>query len=102
MIRRLTAAAAPAIVLGGCIAAPTHLESGSGDAGITSQVRALFDSRTALGPPNMVRVRTVDHVVYLNGEVSTDYVRDMAQAIAAGVPGVVRIVNSIGVSYAGL
>lgn len=91
-----------AIALGGCMAAPTHDLRDSGDAAITAAVRRQFDSRPALGPPNQVRVRTVDHVVYLYGEVGTDFQRDMAQSVAAGVPGIVRIVNSIGVSYAGL
>ncbi|HWJ34631.1 MAG TPA: BON domain-containing protein [Steroidobacteraceae bacterium] len=69
-----------------------------GDATITTEVQALFDQHPVLQPPNLVYVRTLDHVVYLNGLVDTDSQRQLAQSIALEATGVARVVNSIGIS----
>jgi|SRR5579863_5312248 len=72
-----------------------------GDAEITAAVEAIFAQHTELEPPSLVTVRTIDHVVYLNGLVATDLQRQTAQALAQQAVGVRRVVNSIGVSYSG-
>lgn len=72
-----------------------------GDAQITADVRALFDQHPELGPPALLSVKTLDGVVYLDGVVVTDLVRDEAQSIAAQAHGVRKVVNSLGVSNAG-
>jgi osmotically-inducible protein OsmY len=72
-----------------------------GDAQITADVRALFDRHPELGPSGLLSVKTLDGVVYLDGVVDTDLVRDEAQSIAAQAHGVKKVVNSIGVSNAG-
>jgi osmotically-inducible protein OsmY len=77
--------------LGGC----------PGDAEITAQVRALFKQHPALEPPNLLEVRALDRVVYLNGVVDTDLERQMAESVAHEARGVKRVVNSIGLSGGG-
>jgi osmotically-inducible protein OsmY len=68
----------------------------AGDAKITSDVRTLFNQHPAWEPPNLIDVQTRDHVVYLYGVVDTDLERQMAESVARSAPGVVRVVNSIG------
>ena len=55
----------------------------------------------SLQAPNSVRVQTIDHVVYLYGQVDTELQRLMAQDVAQAVPGVRRVVNSIGLEFEG-
>jgi osmotically-inducible protein OsmY len=72
-----------------------------GDAKITAEVRAQFRRHPALEPPNLLHVQTLDHVVYLTGQVDTELERSMAQSVALEVMGVARVVNSINFSYEG-
>ena len=72
-----------------------------GDAKITAEVLALIDQYPALEAPNSVRVQTMDHVVYLNGQVNTELERSTAEAVALSVPGVRRVINSINFDYGG-
>lgn len=69
----------------------------SGDAEITSSVENRFDRHPAVGPPNLLRVQTLDKVVYLNGYVATDLQRSIADRLAMRTPGVTRVVNNIAV-----
>jgi osmotically-inducible protein OsmY len=69
-----------------------------GDAKITANVQALFNQHPELGPPNQIDVRTLDHVVYLDGEVGAGLQRDAAESVALQAPGVARVVNSIAVT----
>src|SRR5258708_5030652 len=89
-------------VLPGCAAYETYAKCGfagcAGDQRITRDVQALFEEHPALEPPNLIDVRTLDHVVYLNGVVDTDLERQLAESVAAGAPGVARVVNSIGLN----
>ena len=68
------------------------------DRRITRDVQALLSQHPALGPPNLIDVKTLDHVVYLNGLVDTDLESQTAESVAAGARGVARVVNSIGLS----
>jgi osmotically-inducible protein OsmY len=72
-----------------------------GDARITADVEARFNQYPALQPPNLIYVQTLDHVVYLTGEVNTDPERALAKEVAVQVPGVARVVNSINLGYQG-
>jgi osmotically-inducible protein OsmY len=89
-------------MLPGCAVYETYEKCGfSGcpdDQRITQDVQALFNEHAALEPPNLIEVRTLDHVVYLSGLVDTDLERQMAESVAAGAQGVARVVNSIGLS----
>jgi osmotically-inducible protein OsmY len=68
-----------------------------GDAQISAAVRAEISAHPALRPPDDVGVQTLDRVVYLTGLVDTDPEKDIAEMAARRVPGVARVVNSIGV-----
>lgn len=91
-----------AALLPGCTAYGAYRKCGfggcPGDAAITREVRALFDQHPALEPPNLLSVRTLDHVVYLSGVVDTDLQSQIAQSVALEATGVARVVNSIGIS----
>ena len=69
----------------------------AGDAAITAAVQKEFDERSELKPPNRINIQTLDQVVYLSGLVDTEFERNIAESVAHDVPGVVRVVNSIGV-----
>jgi osmotically-inducible protein OsmY len=86
--------------LPGC-ATEGKCESGgcSGDAKITTNVQALFQQHRELGPPNLINVQTLDHVVYLSGEVSASEFSAVAESAVHEVPGVLRVVNSIAVTH---
>jgi osmotically-inducible protein OsmY len=72
-----------------------------GDANITADVRALFNRYPALEPPNLIYVQTLDHVVYLTGQVNTDAERILAKSVALQAMGVTQVVNSINLGYQG-
>ena len=69
-----------------------------GDAEITGEVRARFEQHPSIGPPNLLGIQTLDKVVYLTGIFDTDYQRKLATSVAAETPGVVKVVNSIGLT----
>jgi hypothetical protein len=71
------------------------------DAKISAEFRTLLKQYPSLEAPNSVRVQTMDHVVYLNGQVNTDLERFTAESVAGSIPGVTRVVDSISLSYAG-
>jgi len=88
--------------LQGCVSSSQcESEQCKNDAKITADVQAKLKERRELGAPNTVYVQTRDGVVYLTGQVTTDLQRDTAESIAGKVPGVVRVVNSIALSYSG-
>ena len=70
-----------------------------GDAKITAEVRSRLD-RCRFLEPNTIRVQTLDHVVFLEGVVSSGLEIGAAESIALKVPGVARVMNSIAVSTA--
>ena len=72
-----------------------------GDARITAEVRAQFRRHAVLQPPNLLHVQTLDHVVYLSGQVDTELERSLAASVAREVSGVTRVVNSINFTYEG-
>jgi osmotically-inducible protein OsmY len=69
------------------------------DVKITADVQAVINQHSDLGPPNAVRVQTLDHVVYLSGEVSDGNMKQTAESIALQSPGVTRVVNNISVAH---
>jgi hyperosmotically inducible protein len=89
-------------VLPGCAVYETYEKCGFAgcpdDQRITRDVQALFDQHPVLEPPNLIEVKTLDHVVYLNGLVDTDLERQLAASVAAEAKGVTRVINSIGLS----
>jgi osmotically-inducible protein OsmY len=91
-----------AAALAGCVSSSqcTSAEC-QADARINSDVKSGMKEHRELGPPNTVYVQTRGGVVYLSGQVATDLQRDTAESVADQVPGVVRVVNSIALSYSG-
>jgi osmotically-inducible protein OsmY len=102
---RLLLVASIVVLSGSLCACRTYEKCGisgcSGDAKITADVEALFHQYPELEPPNLVYVQTLDHVVYLTGQVNTRTESDTASSIALRVAGVKRVVNSINLSYQG-
>ena len=103
--RQLCAVASAVILTGSLCACAVYEKCGftgcPGDARITADVKARFNQYAALQPPNLIYVQTLDHVVYLTGQVNTDPERALAKAVAVQIPGVARVVNSINLSYQG-
>jgi osmotically-inducible protein OsmY len=92
-------------VLPGCAVYSAYEKCGARgcpqDAQISAAVRALLDQDGALRAPNLIYVQTLDGVVYLSGEVATDLQRETAASAALAVPGVRRVVDTIGLEYSG-
>ena len=72
-----------------------------GDAEITSQVQTQLEQYPALQAPNLIRARSLDHVVYLYGQVDTDLERQLAESVARKAAGGARVLDSIAVSNVG-
>jgi osmotically-inducible protein OsmY len=70
-----------------------------GDRELTADVWSAYAPYPELRPPNVLHVQTLDRVVYLSGEVNTNFERLTAEEVARRVPGVARVVNSINLSY---
>jgi osmotically-inducible protein OsmY len=91
-----------AILASGLQGCATYKDCGfsgcAGDTKITADIRTLFNQHPELGPPDSIQVQTLDHVVYLNGFVSTGLDISTAGSVAQQAPGVTRVVNSISVT----
>jgi osmotically-inducible protein OsmY len=71
----------------------------AGDAKTTANVEAQFRQHEDLSPPNLLNVRTFDHVVYLSGLVSSGLQRSDAEEAAREAGDETRIVDSISVIH---
>jgi osmotically-inducible protein OsmY len=69
------------------------------DSQITAKIQSMFDQRSEFRPPNFVYVKTVNHVVYLTGQVNTDLVRENAESLVRDAADGTRVVNSIALTY---
>jgi osmotically-inducible protein OsmY len=91
-----------ALILMGLTGCATYekcgIEGCAGDAKITAKVQAAFGHHPDLGEPNSINVQTLNHVVYLSGDVSDVNMSETAEAIAKTIKGVTRVENNIGVS----
>ena len=88
--------------LQGCVSSSQCAsEECKNDAKITADVQAKLKEHRELSGPNSVYVQTREGVVYLTGQVATDLQRQTAEDVAGKIPGVVRVVNSIALSYSG-
>jgi osmotically-inducible protein OsmY len=89
----------------GCDAYTTVRRCGSqgcaADQQITADIKALLSQHTALLPPSMVYVRTLDGVVYLSGQVMTPLQRTEAEDVVRQVAGVRQVINTLSVPYRG-
>jgi osmotically-inducible protein OsmY len=105
MSRKFHAVVSAVILAGNLSACAVYKKCGfagcPGDADITADVKALFNQYPVLEPPNLIYVQTLDHVVYLTGQVNTDPERALAKSVALQAAGVRRVVNSINLGYQG-
>jgi osmotically-inducible protein OsmY len=86
--------------LGGCATyEKCGLEGCPSDAKITAKVQAAFNHHPDLGPPNSINIQTLNHVVYLSGEVSEGNMSEAAESVAHEIKGVTKVVNTIAVSH---
>ena len=91
-----------AATLDGCASSSQSASAdSSGDAKITAAVQEKLKEHRELGAPNSVYVQTRGGVVYLTGQVATDLQRETAESAAGQVPGVVRVVNTIALTFGG-
>ena len=92
-------------VLSSLSACATYQKCGFGgcpdDRQITTAVRGVIHEYPELQGVNTIRVQTLNHVVYLYGQVDTEVERWTAQQAALSVKGVDRVVDSIGFQYQG-
>jgi hypothetical protein len=72
----------PGLLPGCAVERKCGLNGCPGDAEIAANVQSMIDQQADVGPPNSVRVETLDHVVYLNGAVSEGNMSRTAEAIA--------------------
>jgi osmotically-inducible protein OsmY len=68
------------------------------DAKIAASVQTLINQHPDVGPPDTVHVQTLNHVVYLSGEVSQGLMKQTAEDAARQTPGVTRVVNNISIT----
>jgi osmotically-inducible protein OsmY len=68
------------------------------DQKITATLQDQINQHSDVGPPDSVHVQTLNHVVYLSGEVSQGLMKRTAEDLARQTPGVTRVVNDIGIT----
>jgi osmotically-inducible protein OsmY len=94
------AAALLATTLAACSTVDVYRKCGfagcAGDARITASVEGRLRENLAIEYWG-IQVQTLDHVVYLYGLVDTGLERNIIESTALEVPGVERVVNSIGI-----
>ena len=69
------------------------------DEKITAAVQAMINQHPDVGPPDSVRVQTLDHVVYLSGQVSQGLMKQTAEDVARQTLGVTRVINNVDVTH---
>lgn len=98
-IRALIAALMVAAAgLAACTLFP-HSSNPVADQKITADVEARFERMTELDVPSLLKVQTIDRVVYLSGTVSSGLQRRDAELSANQVQGVAKVVNSIAIDH---
>jgi len=69
------------------------------DVALAAAVESNLSQYPELGPPNTIRVRAYDGIVYLYGDVSTELQRSQAETVAALSGAQVR--DSLSIDYGG-
>jgi hypothetical protein len=85
-LKRLSAWTRIVVLAGALSGCATYEKCGfdgcPGDDKITAKVQTAFDHHPDLGPPNLINVQTLNHVVYLSGEVSEGNMSKTAESVA--------------------
>jgi osmotically-inducible protein OsmY len=84
--------------VGGCAATRCAPEYCASDAKITADVRAAFEGHSEFGPPGLLKVNTINGIVYLYGTVDTSFVRENMEELVNRVPNVKGVVNQLNVN----
>jgi len=71
------------------------------DAKLTASVWETLKLHAAAQPPNLIHVQTLNHVVFLRGQVDTDPERLSLEEAARGVAGVKCVEDLINLSFQG-
>jgi osmotically-inducible protein OsmY len=74
-------------------------QSCASDAKLATDVETKLNQMPELGPPGSIRVQTINHVVYLDGEVDGGLDKRNAEAVVRRIPGVEQIENDIDVQH---
>jgi|HubBroStandDraft_1064217.scaffolds.fasta_scaffold02612_5 hypothetical protein len=86
----------------GCAAYREYKECGyagcPGDAKITAEVKQALARHPDLGGTDMVYVETINHVVYLTGQVDSGLQREAAESVSRKASGVTQVVDNISIS----
>jgi len=99
-IYTLALASAMAGVLAGCADFRQCGSQGcTPDAKITADIETRLNQMPELGPPGSIRVQTVNHLVYLNGQVDGGLEKRTAEAVVRQVPGVEQVADDIDVVH---
>jgi osmotically-inducible protein OsmY len=75
------------------------LEGCPGDMSLSESVQQSINQHAEFGAPDSIKVMTIDHVVYLNGEVEGGLQKHNAEFVAKQVTGVTKVVNNIAVDH---
>jgi osmotically-inducible protein OsmY len=75
------------------------LQGCPGDADLSNTVQESINQQMSSVAPDSIRVTTLDHVVYLNGQVDYGLEKNTAETVAKQVPGVAKVVNNLYVSH---
>lgn len=98
-IHGLTGALLLMTVLSGCATfGKCGVDGCPEDAKITADVKARLGQYPDLQGINDIQVQSLNHVVYLTGEVSDGLAARTAESIARQTKGVSQVVNSISIS----
>ena len=85
-----------AMALNGCAIFPKcSPENCASDKEINAEVTRLFREHPELGPPAVLRIQTINGVVYLSGPADTEFVMRQAEALARQVPNVKDVENNL-------
>jgi osmotically-inducible protein OsmY len=87
-----------AATLPGCAAFPQSSDPAV-DKNISAEVEARFRQHPELEAPDLIDVKAINRVVYLNGTVSAGLQREYAESVASQAPGVTKVINSISVTH---
>jgi osmotically-inducible protein OsmY len=87
--------------VGGCAASRCAPEYCASDAKITEDVRAAFKGHPEFGPPALLKVNTINGIVYLYGQVDTSFVSQNMESLVNKVPNVKGVVNQLNVGAVG-
>jgi hyperosmotically inducible periplasmic protein len=94
----IIALALPGLLTGCAAESKCGLAGCPGDAQITANVQTQLNRHPDLEGVNSINVQTLDHVVYLTGDVSEGLMKETAEAVARKTPGVTRVENDIAVA----